>query len=132
MINDDQIKQLHSKQTEIIVARRERQAAARKTYVEQLYPNLPKPTLESLQMLITILEKSLIANPTNVDLQSKIENLRNKILTEDYAKPGSVEMDYHNQYHEYVRSFVWPTQEEKDIQQAENMMLEDLKNSFSV
>lgn len=127
----EQTNQLQEKHKEIINARAARQAAALKTYVESSYPNLPKSKLENLQFIINLYEKKLENEPDNVPLKDYVQSLKDKVANEDYLKPNTPDMEYHDAYHAHVQSFVWPSQEELEVRAVEDLVLTNLQESFN-
>lgn len=127
----DQITALKNKQMEIFNARSQRQGEALKSYVQATYPTLPKPKLSALQAIVATLEKQLELSPDNTNLANYLQLQKDKITNGDFAQPGTADMEYHDAYHEYVKSFVWPNAEELEVQAVEDLVLKSLQDSFN-
>lgn len=119
-----------AKHRQILNERAKRMGTALSFYMAQTYPNNPKSSLESLEKIKTVLEKKFLNNPNDEKVIQLLADVNDKITNEDYLKPDTPDMEYATAFKNHMDSFVWPTQEELDIQAAEELELLNLKNSI--
>lgn len=118
------------KTQEITKNRDLRKSQALKHYMDIQYPVPPKQSLSTLNFTKTLLENQFLKNPEDEKVIDALSIVVDKINNEDYLKPDTPDMDYHNEYMAYANSFQWPTVEEIQIQSNEDMELESLINSL--
>jgi len=129
-ISTQNIQLYRDKERQIYYDRAKRKSMALRQHIDSQYLTSPKMTLEGLQGLKTLLEKQFLENPNNDKVLTLLTQTITKITNEDYLKPDTEDMIYANAYKTHLNQFVWPTNEELELQNQENAELENLKNSF--
>jgi len=127
----DQTNELQRKHQELLDSRLQRQTQALQNHIQSVFQTPPKSTLESLQNLVNLFEKKLESDPNNLSLQTVLQNTKDKIANEDYCKPNTSDMEYHTQYHAHLRNFSWPDASEREIRSVEDLVLNNLYNSYT-
>lgn len=109
---------------ELSIIRRQRKYQASKKHVLETVGPPPKLTLEILTSA-SIWYGKLVKDLEKENRPEELEEARNKlklytdmIENEDYAKPGTPEMEYREHFYDVLNSFEWPTAEESALREV--------------
>lgn len=113
-------------------SRHKRKLDALETYLQGIFPNKPLPSLENLQLKLSLIQKAF-NNPNSVNseinFEKAIEKLQSDIDNGLYYIEGSPEHQYSLDYEAAKANFVWPTQEELELRNTEKNQLLGLLNN---
>lgn len=109
---------------ELSVIRRQRKYQASKKHVLDTVGPPPKLTLDILTSAYIWYGK-LVKDLEKTDKLDELEEAKKKlklysdmIENEDYAKPGTPEMEYRDHFYNVLNSFEWPTAEELALREV--------------